>query len=495
MWLVRARTRRWRFAATAGAIALFGMSALPASAAIAAEPDPRAPGQQPFKEISDQVHDLTSGLTADTLARALLGANATISGATFRGDPRSAGLVSGFADSLGIDAGVALSSGAIATSADGLNESNLTGPNVSSDTTAVFGTAGDPDLDQLVAPSLTYDAAALEFDFEMPASDLEFRFVFGSEEYPTYAGSGFDDVFAFYLDGTNCATVSDPSGAGGLAPVSIDTINGNANAGLYRSNAGADVQTELNGLTTTLTCSMFASPGITHHLKLVVADTGDSQWDTDVVVEGATIPPNQQPMAEDQSVTTAAATATPITLGGQDPDGDQLTYAFGDKPAHGELGGTPPDVTYTAYAGFDGVDSFSFTVNDGELTSEPGNVAILVTDQTQSPPPTEPPTPPPSDPPSAPPTSDPPTSSPTETSASSSQPGAPNDPPAGRGKARITKTVIQTVPQARSSSPSPTGNLSGTGLTRTTPWLGAAGVSGAMAGVILIMTARRRLAR
>jgi LPXTG-motif cell wall-anchored protein len=47
----------------------------------------------------------------------------------------------------------------------------------------------------------------------------------------------------------------------------------------------------------------------------------------------------------------------------------------------------------------------------------------------------------------------------------------------------------------KSATTTRAGALSHTGLSSATPWLGAAGISGALAGLILIMTARRRLAR
>ena len=75
-----------------------------------------------------------------------------------------------------------------------------------------------------------------------------------------------------------------------------------------------------------------------------------------------------------------------ITLYGEDVDEDPLTFAIGTAPADGSLGsiGAPScqfgfceaTVTYTADAGTDGSDSFTFTVNDGTATSAPATVSI-----------------------------------------------------------------------------------------------------------------------
>jgi hypothetical protein len=85
---------------------------------------------------------------------------------------------------------------------------------------------------------------------------------------------------------------------------------------------------------------------------------------------------NNCPVAADQAVTVDNGSAT-ITLVGSDLDGDPLTYAISVQPAHGTLSGTPPTVTYTPAAGYDGPDSFSFTVSDGFCADE-GTVSINV---------------------------------------------------------------------------------------------------------------------
>ena len=87
---------------------------------------------------------------------------------------------------------------------------------------------------------------------------------------------------------------------------------------------------------------------------------------------------NYAPVAGAQSVTTNEDTAKPITLAGTDVDLDTLTYAIVANPAHGNLSGTAPDLTYTPQPNYDGPDSFTFKVNDGTATSAPATVSISV---------------------------------------------------------------------------------------------------------------------
>jgi hypothetical protein len=90
-------------------------------------------------------------------------------------------------------------------------------------------------------------------------------------------------------------------------------------------------------------------------------------------------PVNDRPTADDQAVSTLEDTAKAITLTGGDIDGDGLSFAIGTGPTHGALTGTPPDVTYTPAADYNGTDSFTFTTSDGVLTSLPATVSITVT--------------------------------------------------------------------------------------------------------------------
>ncbi|MCB9148126.1 MAG: tandem-95 repeat protein [Caldilineaceae bacterium] len=90
---------------------------------------------------------------------------------------------------------------------------------------------------------------------------------------------------------------------------------------------------------------------------------------------------NRAPVANPQTVATAANTAKTITLTGSDANSDALTYAIVTAPTRGALSGTPPNITYTPRAGFTGSDSFTFRVNDGQVDSDAAAVKITVEGQ------------------------------------------------------------------------------------------------------------------
>ncbi len=88
---------------------------------------------------------------------------------------------------------------------------------------------------------------------------------------------------------------------------------------------------------------------------------------------------NDPPVAEDQTVIVIEDTNKNITLGASDPDGDALTYTIVSGPAHGTISGTGPNISYSPDANYNGPDSFTFSVNDGSLTSNTATVSITVT--------------------------------------------------------------------------------------------------------------------
>jgi len=83
--------------------------------------------------------------------------------------------------------------------------------------------------------------------------------------------------------------------------------------------------------------------------------------------------------AEGEGVMTEEDTPVSITLIGNDPDGDVLTYKVATGPSHGRLSGTAPKLTYTPQPNFNGTDSFTFVINDGTVDSIPETVIIVVT--------------------------------------------------------------------------------------------------------------------
>ncbi len=97
---------------------------------------------------------------------------------------------------------------------------------------------------------------------------------------------------------------------------------------------------------------------------------------------------NAIPVAIDDTITTDENTPIDIAVLENDTDSDMqvLQLASTTAPANGTIvENTNGTITYTPNAGFDGVDSFDYTITDGVDTSEAARVTITVIDINQPP--------------------------------------------------------------------------------------------------------------
>lgn len=220
---------------------------------------------------------VTASNNGQALANAILGGGITATNVSFTGSATSAGaFTGGGASGITIDKGILLTSG----SAPG-----AVGPNNSGSYTGYVGTTGDANLNSLIPGYTTYDKTVLEFDFTSAAGSLFFNYVFGSEEYNEYVGSSFNDVFGFFLDGVNIALIPGTS-----TPVSINNVNLGSNSSSYINNSFASSASPYNiqydGFTKVFQAQALNLAAGTHHIKLAIADAGDSILDSGVFIQG-----------------------------------------------------------------------------------------------------------------------------------------------------------------------------------------------------------------
>jgi hypothetical protein len=87
------------------------------------------------------------------------------------------------------------------------------------------------------------------------------------------------------------------------------------------------------------------------------------------------------PIAEYQAVSVDRGDSVAITLVGSDPEGDDVIFAVETGPTNGTLSGVAPNLTYMPGVGYTGLDSFTFTANDGVYTSSLATVWITVNEK------------------------------------------------------------------------------------------------------------------
>ena len=246
---------------------------------------------------------VTTGQTALDLAQVIAGPGVTVSNAMMIGDPMAIGAFG----SGGTDPGLGIPSGVVMASGDVMDIPAGNGTFAST----VVGSAGEPYLATL-ANETSNDAIVLQFDFVPNADFVSFNYVFGSEEYPEWVCSSFNDMFAFTIQGV---TVPSPQTNIALIPgtaigVGINTINDDPACGgdysqYYVDNTvgAASQYCVYDGLTTVLIAEAQVLCGETYTLRLMLSDGGDSSYDSGCFIE-------------ENSLTTGNVTIETTSIGG-----------------------------------------------------------------------------------------------------------------------------------------------------------------------------------
>ncbi|WP_205957835.1 Hint domain-containing protein [Paracoccus salipaludis] len=232
-----------------------------------------------------------TSVNATQLAENMFGEGVELVSATYSGDPESKGIyTSGEAVSPGVvpsDSGIILSSGRASdfTHDTGSGDANQ-GGGFGSD--AAGGVDGNSELNA-AAGLPTFDGAILEATFIPDGPVLTMQLVFSSDEYPEYANTNFNDAVRIIVNGQVAQL------AIGTGEVSIDNITQGgtnvdnepitpSNENLYLNNSGSDYNTEMDGLTVTLTMKAPVIPGEENTIWIGIADAGDAQYDSNLMI-------------------------------------------------------------------------------------------------------------------------------------------------------------------------------------------------------------------
>ncbi len=219
---------------------------------------------------------IQSGLSDTATVSLLEGLGVSITNLTINCGLTSYGQFNGTSE-LAITDGFVMSTGDVSTLADSNDVGSTSNP---------MGLPGDSDL-TVLSGMQTYDACVIEFDC-MPTGDtLEFNFAFGSEEYPEFVGSSFNDVFAIFLSGPGISgTVNVAALPGGTIPVTTNYVNATSNSAYFYDNENpAGQYISLDGFTVNLKAFSVVVPSSTYHFKIALADAGDGIYDSGVFLE------------------------------------------------------------------------------------------------------------------------------------------------------------------------------------------------------------------
>jgi hypothetical protein len=224
----------------------------------------------------------TTNASAEAMAQAIFGTGVVIEGASFTGDSNASAIFSnGNALAPGVtpgDTGVILSTGRV----DRFTQSSGD-PNRSTSTTSNNSGQNNNSDFNLAAGRNTFDANYLDVDFVPEHELMTMRFVFSSEEYPEFTNSIYQDFVGVWINGSQVEIVA---GDGDVDPANLNTSQ---NVNLFNDNTGDDYNTEMDGFTITLTMTMVVIPGETNSIRIGIADVGDNQYDSNLLIAADSI--------------------------------------------------------------------------------------------------------------------------------------------------------------------------------------------------------------
>ena len=237
-----------------------------------------------FGQLVTNTSQSPSGLVQNVL----LGPGVTVSNIQYNGAGNAIGAFTANNTNLGIQSGVVMTTGTVLNNGDGPQ-----GPNNKESSGTDNGAPGINLLTNLVDGTTTYNATILEFDF-VPFSDtVSFNYVFGSEEYPEFVGSTFNDVFAFFISGPGIAGQQNIAKLPNGAAVTINNVNSGANSSYFVDNGDGNSPPfnsspnfiQYDGFTKVLKAVSKVECGQKYHLIIAVADAGDGIYDSGIFLE------------------------------------------------------------------------------------------------------------------------------------------------------------------------------------------------------------------
>ena len=231
----------------------------------------------------------------------LLGFGVTAFNITINGSPLNANTpVSNVTSFTNANPAFPFNAGMLLTTGNGVGAQ---GPNnatsFTNNTPATPNVGTDPELNAIANGTVT-NGVVLEFDFIPSGDTMSFRYIFGSDEYPEFSPSTFNDAFGLFLWGPGItgpyALAGYPAGGSNIAvipggtPVTINNVGDASNTQYYVFNESASTLTygnaiQYDGTTVVLNAAASVQCNQTYHIKLAISNVGDQAYDSGVFLE------------------------------------------------------------------------------------------------------------------------------------------------------------------------------------------------------------------
>lgn len=266
--------------------------------------------------------EIKKGMSKEALIDFFSGAGIEIKGIKYKGVQKAIGKFSNADSIFDMHDGLVLSTG---------NVLDIPGENLSGSRSTKNRSKGHDLLTELCGAE-TMDAAVIEIQFVPKSKYISFNYVFGSEEYPEYVKSSFNDVFAFYLTTPkkkkhNIAVIPDSRSRIAINSVNqyrqsqyfvnnyrlpfpldaerSDTVKHVENGLLYYAvtsykiasavNQNPKIPVEFDGYTRLIQAKSEVVPGKLHTLELCIADATDRIYDSGVLLETGSFQSHEEP--------------------------------------------------------------------------------------------------------------------------------------------------------------------------------------------------------
>ncbi|WP_299229192.1 T9SS type B sorting domain-containing protein [uncultured Psychroserpens sp.] len=227
--------------------------------------------------------------------------------------------------------------GIVLTTGNSLSGGNVQNNEVLNEGEPNWGT--DSDLETALGISGTLNATSIEFDFVSVSNQVQFNYILASEEYFGNFPCEYSDGFALLIreSGTNDPYTNIAVLPGTATPVNTNTIHDEIVGFCDASNAqffeGYNLgDTNYNGRTSVMTATANITPNVQYHIKFIIADQTDNNYDSAVFIEGNSFNANIN-LGED--IQTCAST---VTLNA-DTENPLATYSWflNDNLINGEI--------------------------------------------------------------------------------------------------------------------------------------------------------------
>lgn len=152
----------------------------------------------------------------------------------------------------------------------------------------------DSDLENALGITNTLNATSIEFDFISVSNQVQFNFILASEEYYANYPCEYSDGFAFLIketgttdDYVNVALIPGTGTAVNTSTIHEEVV-GFCPAENEQYFEGYNLgDTNFNGRTTVMTATAsWIEPNVQYHIKLVIADQEDENFDSAVFIQG-----------------------------------------------------------------------------------------------------------------------------------------------------------------------------------------------------------------